>query len=34
MKFKEYGYDAIIYYWVKLLNKTKVLRKAKKANSL
>ena len=26
----EYGYDAIIYYWVKLLNKTKVLKKAKK----
>ena len=25
----EYGYDAIIYYWVKLLNKTKVLKKAK-----
>jgi len=30
----EYGYDAIIYYWVKVLNKTKVLKKAKKANNL
>jgi len=28
----EYGYDAIIYYWVKMLNKTKVLKKAKKAS--